>query len=282
MGIVVRLLYRQLLRYAQRLDMAPHLKPLLYVHPQFRDSSGGGGGSRKRSSSDNEDLFDSRARRSNFSRTSTATPASNADVDNDDDQASAEPPLPPYLADFCKTFMGGDVFYHPPLRLEKGTATMTVREFVQKCFRETDVRQPPDAVAGSTTLDRGFLALRLLSAVVAMDPSVTRGTRSNRNDASTIPLPLEDHTSSSVEELRSRLTAEGVDCDVITRQARGFRTLHPQVSSNCVCRRLSVAKSMCAACSMMAVVLMMMRSCVCVRQRMSFCFVFVCCFCFTC
>ena len=186
-GDMLTTLYRQILRYAIRIDRNPHLKTLLYVHPVIRDSDGsrptdiGPGGSGNKALSASEDGGEAL----------------------------------PTLAQFCKDFMGGTVFYHPHLREEKGFGNMSVRELVRSCFDDKKVCQPSSANA-PTPLERGFLALRLLSAVAAMND-----TRPGE-DASIAPT--------TVLELRSQLKAQGIRCSALEAHARGFRALTPQLS----------------------------------------------------
>lgn len=187
-GDMLTTLYRQILRYAIRIDRNPHLKTLLYVHPVIRDSDGsrptdiitGGSGNKALSSSEDggEEL--------------------------------------PTLAQFCKDFMGGTVFYHPHLRAEKGFGNMSVRELVRSCFDDKKVCQPSSANA-PTPLERGFLALRLLSAVAAMNDPAPGG------DGSVIG-------PTTFLELRSQLKAQGIRCSALEAHARGFRALTPQLS----------------------------------------------------
>ena len=209
-------LYRSLLRHATRIDRAAHLKTLLYMHPMLRDQGGG------------------------------------AAIRTADAAGLARPSL----AQFCTTFLGGDLLYNPLLREEQGAGGMTVRDLVRGCFDTRRVRQP-DAAA-STPLERGFMGLRVLSTVAflgdassssssAAAAAVSRavgaaeavaapasaggaGVRvgAKAGDAAGI-TPFASHMNSCTQ-LRAALEAEGVRSDAILQHARGFAALHPQAS----------------------------------------------------
>lgn len=174
---LLQVLYRQMLKYARRIDRKPHLKAFLSVHPSFAECQ----------------VPDGSLKRS--------------------------------IAEVCSQFMGGAQYYHPILREERGHDGTTLRDCIRTCCDSVAVTQNYGVEAPSA-IDRCFLTIRLLSSILSMEEA-SRSLASPATTDTAQAEPERDPTEHYME-LREKLAEQGVDCDVIEKQASGLVLQTPQ------------------------------------------------------